>query len=69
MATTEQLWQSILQDLANNRTRLKIYRGTNKSIENLPDEDGALYFAYDSGVIFLGRNTGTRIEKVPMSST
>jgi len=69
MAETQESLQNFLNQVTSNKTRLKVYRGTNRAIEDLPDEDGALYFAYDSGVIFLGVNTGSRVEKVPMSST
>lgn len=69
MAEVQEYWQRIIDQIADNRVRLKVYRGTNKAIEDLPDEDGALYFAYDSGAIFLGYNTGTRVEKIQMSST
>ena len=69
MVNEQELWQSVIQSLANNRVRPEFYRGKSKDIEAMPGEDGALYFAYDSGTIFLGRDTGSRIEKIPMSST
>ena len=50
---TREAWQQILAQLGANKTRLQVYRGTNKNIELLDLVDGALYFAYDTGKIFL----------------
>ena len=38
-----------------DKVKFKVYRGTNADIEQLSLEDGSLYFAYDTGKIFLDK--------------
>lgn len=53
--TVQEIWQSILDQLSSNKVRFTPYRGTNQVIEQMPCVDGALYFAYDTGKIFLDK--------------
>ena len=51
----QELWETIVNQLSLNKVKLEIYRGTNLDIEHLPTKDGCLYFAYDTGRIFLDK--------------
>ena len=51
--TNNEIWQQALNALSKNKTKLQVYRGKNRDIEQLSEIDGALYFAYDTGKIFL----------------
>jgi hypothetical protein len=42
--------------MAVDRTRFHVYRGTEASVSNIPVTDGYLYFAYDTGNIYLDAN-------------
>lgn len=68
-----QNWQDIMDNLAKNKTKLKVYRGKQNAINHLEPEDGAIYFAIDTKKIFLGAKVtnalGTSIERILMSST
>ena len=52
---TQEMWQSFLDQLSVNKIKFTPYRGTNRSIELLPYVDGAIYFAYDTGAIFMDK--------------
>lgn len=54
---------AILNSLSTDKVKLKVYRGKNLSIEHLEPEDGAIYFAYDSGKIFLDKEVTVGNEK------
>ena len=68
-----QNWQDIMDNLAKDKTKLKVYRGKQNAINHLEPEDGAIYFAIDTKKIFLGTKVtnalGTSIERILMSST
>ena len=55
-----------------DKVKFKVYRGTAFEIDHLPLEDGAVYFAYNTGEIFLDKaiteNGETRIERKLMSA-
>ena len=51
------IWQSVIQSLYRdqNKTRLQVVRGTDINIEHTPVQDGVLYFAYNTGKIYLDK--------------
>ena len=53
MANTQETLEAILQSLNSQTVRFEPFRGLHKDIEVLPEKDGSLYFAYDTGSIFL----------------
>lgn len=73
MANSQEIWQSALNTLTDNRKKLKVYRGNQIDIERLTPEDGALYFAKDTKKIFLGAEVttaiGTEVKLIQMSSS
>ena len=73
MATNQEIWKTAIDNLANDKVKLKVYRGKQNEINHLQPEDGAIYFATDSRKIFLGAKQttalGTSVERILMSST
>jgi hypothetical protein len=55
MANIEDVWTRAFAELGSNKVKFKVYRGTNLTIDHMPKEDGALYFAYDTKKIFLDK--------------
>lgn len=53
MPNTQETYEAILQALNNQTVRFEPFRGLHKDIEVLDLKDGSLYFAYDTGSIFL----------------
>ena len=55
-----------------DKVRFKVYRGTNLTIDHMPKEDGALYFAYDTKKIFLDKSFTedgvTEIRRIQMTA-
>ncbi len=56
MTNEQELWQAIFDQVTDGKTRLKLYRGLEKHKDAFATVDGALYFAYDSGNIYLSKN-------------
>ena len=71
--TQDELWQSMIDKLSLNKIRVTPYRGTNRVIEQMPCVDGAIYFAYDTGKIFLDKEVTedgeTTVKRFLMSSS
>ena len=71
--TQDELWQSMINQLSLNKIRVTPYRGTNRVIEQMPCVDGAIYFAYDTGKIFLDKEITedgeTTVKRFLMSSS
>ena len=69
------IWQSVIESLyhSNDKTRLRIVRGTDIDIEHMDVLDGALYFAYNTGKIYLDKaitleDGTTEVRRFQMSS-
>jgi hypothetical protein len=69
------IWQSVIESLyhSDDKTRLRIVRGTDIDIEHMDVLDGALYFAYNTGKIYLDKaitleDGTTEVRRFQMSS-
>ena len=73
MAEINEVWQQLLNQMSNNRVKFKPVVGTNLNIENIEPEDGSLYFAYDTGKIFLDKEITVdgvkKVKRYQMSSS
>ena len=68
MANIQENWQELLNS-NTDKIRFQVFRGTSYAIEHLPKEDGGLYFAYDTGKIFLDKEIDGEVKRYTMSST